>query len=68
MLGCESERAVVIGDQVMTDMLGGNSAGMYTILVAPMHPREFIGTKVSRVFERIILFRLRRLGKLGNKV
>ena len=68
MLECECGRVVVVGDQVMTDVLGGNRAGMYTILVDPMHPREFIGTKVSRVIERIILFRLRRLGKLGNKV
>ncbi|MCX6345610.1 MAG: YqeG family HAD IIIA-type phosphatase [Armatimonadetes bacterium] len=68
MLGCENAHVVVVGDQVMTDVLGGNRAGMYTILVEPMHPREFAGTKVSRVIERIILFRLRRLGKLGNKV
>lgn len=53
-LGCSRHEAVVIGDQVLTDVLGGNLAGMYTILVEPMHPVEFIGTKISRLIERII--------------
>jgi len=61
-LGSSSERAVVVGDQILTDVLGGNLAGMHTILVKPMHPREFIGTKVSRLVERVI-FRL-----LGSRV
>jgi HAD superfamily phosphatase (TIGR01668 family) len=54
MIGCELARAVVVGDQLLTDIWGGNRAGAYTILVNPMHPREFIGTKVSRVVERLI--------------
>lgn len=67
MLGCESERAVVIGDQVLTDVLGGNRAGMYTVLVKPIHPREFFGTKISRVIEWFVLARLHKLGRLGTK-
>jgi uncharacterized protein len=49
------EKTVVIGDQLLTDIWGGNRAGMYTILVRPMHPREFVGTKVSRLVEAFIL-------------
>lgn len=53
-LGCARSEAVVVGDQILTDILGGNLAGMYTILVDPMHPREFIGTKISRIAEWIL--------------
>jgi len=60
ILGVESGEAVVIGDQVFTDVLGGNRLGMYTILVSPIHPREFIGTKITRIFERIFLKWLKR--------
>ncbi len=67
MLGCEPDKCVVVGDQVLTDVLGGNAAGMLTILVKPMRAREFIGTKFSRMIEWFILRRLGRLGRLGTK-
>ncbi len=54
IIGCEIEHTVVVGDQLLTDIWGGNRAGAFTVLVNPMHPREFIGTKVSRMLERII--------------
>ena len=66
MIGSEPERTVVVGDQILTDILGGNLAGMRTILVKPMHRREFVGTKVSRLIERGILALLRRKGRLGT--
>ncbi len=59
MMGSLPEKSVVIGDQLLTDVWGGNRAGMYTILVTPMHPREFVGTKISRLVE---MFLLRSLG------
>jgi HAD superfamily phosphatase (TIGR01668 family) len=54
------ERAVMIGDQLFTDVWGGNRVGLTTIWVKPMHPREFIGTKISRILERLIFLVLRR--------
>ncbi len=60
MLECESSTAVVVGDQLLTDILGGNLCGMHTILVKPMHRREFIGTKISRLVERGLLALLAR--------
>jgi HAD superfamily phosphatase (TIGR01668 family) len=45
---------VVIGDQVFTDILGGNWIGLYTILVDPIDKDEFIGTKFTRLMERLI--------------
>jgi len=64
ILGAETAHAAVIGDQIFTDILGGNRLGLYTILVRPLHPREFVGTKVSRFFERLVLRLLERRGML----
>jgi uncharacterized protein len=67
LMAADKARTAVIGDQLLTDILGGNRAGLYTILVDPMHPREFIGTKISRAFEWILLFWFRKRGLLGTK-
>lgn len=48
----------VVGDQLFTDILGGNRTGMYTILVTPISKHEFIGTKAMRCVERIFLSRI----------
>lgn len=50
----------VIGDQLFTDILGGNRLGLYTILVVPMSKKEFIGTKMVRQVEKVILKRGRK--------
>lgn len=60
--GVEPHETAVVGDQIFTDILGGNRAGAYTILVVPLHPHEFVGTKVLRFVERRVLDRLRRQG------
>ncbi|CEP66026.1 HAD-superfamily hydrolase,subfamily IIIA [Moorella glycerini] len=44
----------VIGDQVFTDVLGGNRLGLYTVLVMPINRREFIGTRMMRQVEKLI--------------
>ncbi|QJC52656.1 YqeG family HAD IIIA-type phosphatase [Paenibacillus albicereus] len=63
VLGLEAEQTVVIGDQMMTDVLGGKRMGLYTILVSPIAPLdEGFGTRINRVLERIALTRLRRKG------
>jgi predicted HAD superfamily phosphohydrolase YqeG len=40
---------------MFTDVLGGNRLGLRTIMVRPMARREFVGTKVSRAFEAVML-------------
>jgi HAD superfamily phosphatase (TIGR01668 family) len=55
----------IIGDQMFTDIWGGNRTGIYTIMVQPIHPREFIYTRfVSRPLERLLLHRFNRRGHL----
>ena len=57
--------AALVGDQIFTDILGGNSAGVRTVLVPPLSPREFVGTRlVSRTAERWVLRALARRGWL----
>ena len=67
MLDADPTKAVIIGDQLLTDVCGGNLMGIYTILVKPMHRTEFLGTKLSRLVEWGILALLRRRGELGTK-
>lgn len=51
----DSKNIAVIGDQVMTDVLGANRCKMYSILVAPLNERDILVTKINRVIERKIL-------------
>jgi len=49
----------VIGDQIFTDVLGGNRVGLYTILVVPIESKEFWWTKIMRKLERLVLRKLK---------
>ncbi len=61
-MGVPHERTAVIGDQIFTDVLGGARMGLYTILVPPLSPVEFAGTRwVSRLLERALSNYLRRI-------
>ena len=61
-MGIAPGRAAVIGDQLVTDVVGGNRMGMTTVLVVPLSKREFIGTRMVRFVERFILAFLVRKG------
>ncbi|MFB1050742.1 YqeG family HAD IIIA-type phosphatase [Paraliobacillus sp. JSM ZJ581] len=56
------DEIVVIGDQLMTDVLGGNSAGFYTILVVPIVQTDGVWTRINRRMERRILSWMRKKG------
>ena len=51
------EEVAVIGDQIFTDVFGGNRLGLHTILVTPISEKEFIWTKLMRMLERLVLGR-----------
>ncbi|WP_099158575.1 YqeG family HAD IIIA-type phosphatase [Virgibacillus ndiopensis] len=55
---------VVVGDQLLTDVLGGNFAGFYTILVVPIVQTDGKMTRINRKIERRILNYMRRKGKV----
>ncbi len=58
--GLEPRQVAVVGDQLFTDVLGGNRSGMYTILVTPMSRTEFFGTRIMRRLERLFLNRIKK--------
>ncbi|OBR65083.1 hypothetical protein A7K91_05875 [Paenibacillus oryzae] len=63
LLQLEPGQTAMIGDQMMTDVLGGNRLGLHTILVAPISPAdEGMMTRVNRKIEKYALTRLRRRG------
>lgn len=69
MLGTSPHETALIGDQIFTDILGGNMAGLYTILVTPLQGKEFLGTRlISRPLEKIILARLSKQKDLGGDI
>lgn len=53
-----SETAI-IGDQILTDIAGGNKVGITTILVNPIGTKEKIYTRINRYFERQKLKKMR---------
>ena len=55
LLKARKEEAVVIGDQLFMDTLGGNWAGIYTILVKPMSPEKFWLRQWMRTAEHFVL-------------
>ncbi|ADU51329.1 HAD superfamily (subfamily IIIA) phosphatase, TIGR01668 [Thermaerobacter marianensis DSM 12885] len=65
-IGVEPAQAAVIGDQIFTDVLGGNRLGMVTVLVTPLPGKEFVGTRLVRLVERWVLRHLARRGALRS--
>lgn len=64
VMGTGPDDTAVIGDQVLTDIFGGRRLGLLTILVDPLEPREFLGTRLVRIAERAWLGYLSRRGYL----
>ena len=51
-LGVKPQEAVLIGDQLYTDVWAGNLAGVDTILVKPQTTVDLWYTQIFRIFER----------------
>jgi HAD superfamily phosphatase (TIGR01668 family) len=58
IMGIPAHQTALIGDQLFTDILGGNLVGMYTILVDPLSSQEFPTTKLVRRLERLVRARV----------
>ena len=54
----------VIGDQLLTDIFGGNRFGAHTILVQPVASTDGFWTKFNRKIEKMIFYFLRKQGNL----
>lgn len=57
LMNTYASNTAVIGDQIFTDILGGNKLGLYTILVNPISTKEFLWTRIMRKVESLVLKR-----------
>lgn len=55
-MGTVVTNTIFVGDQLFTDVYGANRAGIRTILVEPIHPKEEIQIVLKRYLEKIVLF------------
>ena len=60
ILGTNEGNTIFVGDQIFTDVYGANRAGIRTILVKPIHPKEEIQIVLKRYLEKIVLFFYKR--------
>ncbi|WP_260107751.1 YqeG family HAD IIIA-type phosphatase [Planococcus sp. 107-1] len=58
------ENVVVIGDQMLTDIFGGNLNKFHTILVLPVAQSDGFFTRFNRMVERRIMKKLKQKGQL----
>lgn len=58
LMGTNLKNTAVIGDQIFTDVLGGNRMGIFTILVVPIESKEYWWTTFVRKIERRVLKRV----------
>lgn len=56
-----NKNIAIIGDQIFTDILGGNLAGFMTILVEPIESKDFFITGIFRWFEALFYDRKKSL-------
>jgi len=56
-MGLAPHEIAMVGDQLFTDVLGGNLAGMFTIMVRPLADNALPHTKIARHLERAVLRR-----------
>ena len=56
-LGTSRERTAVVGDQIFTDIMGGNFAKMPTVLVEPFHIEKGLLFKIKRGAESLVFKR-----------
>ncbi len=55
LMGLKHNEVAVVGDQLFTDIYGGNRMGMFTILVKPIDKKELFQIRLKRIFEKYLL-------------
>ncbi len=65
LLEAAPDETAMVGDQLFTDVLGGNRLGLWTVLVVPVSGRDFPLTRLVRAAERFVLRALERRGWLS---
>lgn len=65
--GTTVEDTLFVGDQIFTDVYGANRAGLYAVLVKPIHPKEEIQIVLKRYLEKIVLYFYKKKMKKAEK-
>lgn len=66
LMDFKNENIAVVGDQIFTDIYGGNRVNMFTILVTPINKRESIFVMLKRLPEKLVLHSYyKKMGKRG---
>ena len=55
VLQLESSKIAVVGDQILTDVIGANRVKMFSILVKPIKEKDYLLTKIKRPIEKLII-------------
>lgn len=66
-LDTDADSTVMVGDQLLTDVFGGNRIGLYTILVVPISKAEGFFTKINRRIERVVFRWMEKHGLLARE-
>lgn len=67
LMGTDTTDTLFVGDQLFTDVYGARRAGIHSILVKPIHPKEEIQIVLKRYLERIVLHYYRKEQEQGRR-
>ncbi len=67
-LGVSKEKTVFVGDQLFTDILGANRAGISNILVSYIRPKEETRPQFRRKIEKAVLCSYEKRTELQNRL
>ena len=59
-MGAAPEETAIVGDQIFTDIWGANRAGIQTVMLEKINPKEEIQIVLKRIPEKFILWRWRK--------
>lgn len=59
-LGLSNDEVVIVGDQLLTDVFGGNRLGIRSILVMPLVESDMVWTLLNRKIEKYIFKKLQK--------
>lgn len=60
LMGTTKDTTIFVGDQLFTDVYGAKRAGIHSILVKPIHPKEEIQIVFKRMLEKPVLYFYKR--------
>lgn len=64
----DRSNTLFIGDQIFTDILGANNAGVYCILTDVIDPNERRQVKIKRFFEKPVINRIKKIAAVGKMI